>query len=139
MLILRNISAAFNLVCPSFQWQRVLQIQLLVPSRNTDVPNADIDHDVHRRDTDISLPRRLYPLHRYVRHSSVSSTFRTHVKFADKVRITPGEVFVCPQTRIGLLLCLFRPTGRRFRCSLHMSAGSLLHHKRRTRISLSSI
>jgi len=45
--------------------------KILVPSRNTDVPDAFADHNVDRRNTDVSLPRRLWLLRRYVRHGLI--------------------------------------------------------------------
>src|SRR5712672_961627 len=49
----------------------ILIFKILVPSCNTDVPDALADHNVDRRNTDVSLPRRLWLLRRYVRHGLI--------------------------------------------------------------------
>jgi hypothetical protein len=45
--------------------------KILMPSRNTDVHDAFADYNVDRRDTDISLPRRLFLPQRRVRRGLV--------------------------------------------------------------------
>jgi len=139
MLVLLQISEAFDLVRPSATSGGESQFQYLTAPYITDVLDAFAHYDVDRCHTDVSFPRRRL-LQQVRRTPTPLSSVLTlvNVVVVEKVRIAlqASESVTEPRMPNGSLRRRVRRTGWRCQYTLRTSTGSPRLH-RQARMSLS--